>query len=269
VELIDAEIRALLELIYERFHYDFRDYSPASLKRRLRAALGGLGHPGISALREQLERDPRSFTKLLDYLTVQVSDMFRDPSFYQAMRARVVPELGTYPSIRVWVAGCSSGEEAYSLAILLHEEDVLDRTTIYATDINPGALAKADAGIYALDRMASFSANYLRGGGRHTLSDYYTTGYASASFDRMLRKRIVFSDHSLATDNVFAEVQVVSCRNVLIYFEKKLQERALGLFRDALCRRGFLGIGARESVQFTAHASAFSPLEQDRWYRRC
>ena len=269
MEVLDSELRPLLDVIYERFHYDFRDYSPASLKRRLRAARGGLQCEDMYALRTRLEADPTSFAKLLEYLTVQVSDMFRDPGFYQAMREHVVPELRTYPSLRVWVAGCSSGEEAYSLAILLREEELLDRTTIYATDINPEALVKARAGVYALHRMATFSANYLRGGGKQTLSDYYTTGYALACFEPTLRERIVFSDHSLATDNVFAEMQVVSCRNVLIYFEKKLQERALGLFRDALCRRGFLGLGARESLQFTAYESAFTPLDQDRWYRRC
>ena len=269
MEAFDSELPSFLELIYEQFHYDFRDYSMVSLKRRLRAALGELGCDDIAALRARLHREPGLFVRLLDYLTVQVSDMFRDPGFYRAMREHVVPELRTYPSLRLWVAGCSTGEEAYSVAILLHEEELLDRTTIYATDINPEALAKAEAGIYSLERLARFSADHLRGGGKQTLSEYYETAYGSACFDRSLRKRIVFSDHSLATDHVFAEMQVVSCRNVLIYFDKKLQDRALGLFRDALCRRGFLGLGSRETTQFTAHASSFDPLGQDRWYRRC
>jgi chemotaxis protein methyltransferase CheR len=198
------------------------------------------------------------FSALLDFLTVQVSEMFRDPGYYLALRGQVVPLLRTYPSLKVWVAGCSSGEEAYSLAILLEEEGLLSKAIIYATDINPRTLQKAAAGIYDAHRVAGFTANHHKSGARSSLSDYYTAAYGRAVFNKSLKDRIVFSDHSLATDSVFAEVQLVSCRNVLIYFGRNLQDRAIGLFRDALCRQGFLGIGAKESLRFSSQARAFA-----------
>jgi chemotaxis protein methyltransferase CheR len=192
-----------------------------------------------------------------DFLTVQVSEMFRDPAYYLALREHVVPMLRTYPSLKVWVAGCSAGEEAYSLAILLQEEGLLSKTIIYATDINPGTLQKAAAGVYDVDRIAGFTANHHRSGARSSLSDYYSAAYGRAMFNKSLKDHIVFSDHSLATDSVFAEVQLVSCRNVLIYFNRVLQDRAIGLFREALCRQGFLGIGAKESLRFSSQSGAF------------
>jgi chemotaxis protein methyltransferase CheR len=194
---------------------------------------------------------------MLQYFTVQVSDMFRDPAYFRTVRERVVPILRTYPYVKLWVAGCSTGEEAWSYAILLREEGLLERALIYATDINPAALRTADAGIYSLDRIAGFSANYLAAGGTRSLSDYYTAAYGQAIFDKSLRAQMVFSDHSLATDTVFSEVELVSCRNVLIYFDRGLQARAIGLFHDALAPRGFLGIGSRETLRFSPHASAF------------
>jgi len=183
--------------------------------------------------------------------------MFRDPSFYEVFRSQVVPLLRTYPFIRVWHAGCSTGEEVYSIAILLEEEGLYERTRIYATDINAGTLQKAAAGVYDVDRIAGFTANHHRSGARSSLSDYYTAAYGRAVFNKSLKEHIVFSDHSLATDSVFAEVQLVSCRNVLIYFNRALQDRAIGLFRDALCRQGFLGLGAKESLRFSSHVDAF------------
>ena len=183
--------------------------------------------------------------------------MFRDPEYFLALRERVVPLLRTYPSLKLWVAGCSGGEEAYSLAILLHEEGLLSKTLIYATDINTRMLQKATAGIYEVGRIAGFTANHQRSGAHTSLSDYYTAAYGRAVFNKSLKDHIVFSDHSLATDSVFAEVQLVSCRNVLIYFNRTLRDRALGLFREALCRRGFLGLGAKESLRFSSQADAF------------
>src|SRR6202042_873037 len=197
------------------------------------------------------------FPQLLDYMTVQLSEMFRDPDYYRSVRTHVIPVLRTYPSLKIWVAGCSTGEEVYSLAILLEEEGLLKRTLIYGTDINAHALRKAEAGVYDIDRIALFSQNYQRTGARTSLSAYYTAAYGSAVFDAGLKKHMVFSDHSLATDSVFAEMQFVSCRNVLIYFNRALQDRAIGLFRDALCRQGFLGLGAKESIRFSSHAGAF------------
>jgi chemotaxis protein methyltransferase CheR len=267
---VEIEIRLLLEAIYLRFHYDFRSYSMASLKRRVGVALPQLGCKTVSALQEKILHDPQTFSALLQYLTVQVSEMFRDPTFYKTFREKIIPELKTYPSLKIWVAGCSTGEEVYSLAITLREEGLLDKTILYATDINPDALAKAEAGMYSLDRLAAFSENHRLAGGRASLSEYYTARYGNAVFDRTLRKSVVFSDHSLATDHVFAEVQVVTCRNVLIYFDKELQTRAFELFRSTLVRRGFLGLGSKETLQFSSHASAFTEVSrQDRWYQRC
>ena len=185
------------------------------------------------------------------------------------VRTHVVPVLRTYPSLKVWVAGCSTGEEAYSLAILLKEEGLLKRTIIYGTDINAQALRKAEAGVYDADRVALFSQNFQRSGAHSSLSAYYTAAYGHAVFDQSLKKHMVFSDHSLATDSVFAEMQFVSCRNVLIYFNRVLQDRAIGLFREALCLRGFLGIGSRESLRFSAHSDAFEPIDsENRLYRK-
>ncbi len=266
----DIEIRLLLDAIFLRYHYDFRSYSPASLKRRLNVAKLQMGTATLSLLQDKVLQDPAQFAQLLQFVTVQVSDMFRDPSFFAAFREKVVPELLTYPSIRIWIAGCSSGEELYSYAILLREEGLLDRTTLYATDINPEALRKAELGLYSIERVQAFTENHRLSGGKCSLSEYYTAAYGSATFDRTLRKNVVFSDHSLATDSVFAEVQMVSCRNVLIYFDRTLQDRALGLMKDALCRRGFLGLGSKESLMFTQHASAFRDfVSGERWYQRC
>jgi chemotaxis protein methyltransferase CheR len=253
----EIEFGLLIEAIYQLYHYDFREYAPASLRRRLRAAMTRFECRTLSQLQDRVMHDPAVFRPLLDFLTVQVSEMFRDPGYFRALREQVIPMLRTYPSLKVWVAGCSSGEEAYSLAILLEEEGLLDKTILYATDINPQTLQVAAAGVYDLSRIAGFTANHHKSGARSSLSDYYTAAYGRAVFDKSLKEHIVFSDHSLATDSVFAEMQLVSCRNVLIYFNRNLQDRALGLFRDALCRQGFLGIGAKESLRFSSEADRF------------
>ena len=266
----EIELRLLLDALYLRYHYDFRSYSQASLKRRLTAAKSQMGAETLPALQELVLRDPKAFTRLLQFLTVGVSDMFRDPSFFLALREHVVPELRTYPSLRIWIAGCSTGEELYSFAILLREEGLLERTTLYATDINPEALHQAEQGLYPIERLQAFTENHRLSGAPCSLSEYYTAAYGYAAFDRSLRKNVVFSDHSLATDSVFAELQLVSCRNVLIYFDRSLQERALGLMKDSLCRRGFLGLGSKESLMFSRHASAFRDfVANERWYQQC
>nr|WP_289623769.1 protein-glutamate O-methyltransferase CheR [Paracidovorax valerianellae] len=259
----------LVEAIYRRYHYDFRGYAQASLKRRLQTALTRFNCRTVSQLQHLVLHDPEVFPAMLEYLTVQVSEMFRDPTYFRALRETVVPVLRTYPSLKIWVAGCSTGEEVYSLAILLREEGLLERTLIYATDINANALQKAEAGIYAIERVPSFTENHARSGGKTSLSEHYTAAYGRVVLDKSLRRHIVFSDHSLATDSVFAEVQLVSCRNVLIYFDRDLQNRALGLFSDALCRKGFLGLGSKESLRFSAHAGGFDELvPQDRIYQK-
>jgi chemotaxis protein methyltransferase CheR len=259
----DIELQLLIDAIYLKYHFDFRGYSMASMKRRLRAAMARFECPTLSQLQDRILHDPAVFPALLDCLTVPVSEMFRDPSYFRSLRETVVPLLRTYPSLKIWIAGCSTGEEVYSLAILLREEGLLQRSLIYATDINPQTLQKAEAGVYELARIAGFTENHRRSGARSSLSDYYTAAYDRAVFDRSLKRHVVFTDHSLATDSVFAEVQLVSCRNVLIYFNRELQDRAIGLFRDALCRRGFLGIGSKESLRLSAHADAFAEVVYD------
>ena len=265
----DIELRLLIDAIFHRYHYDFRGYAQASLKRRLGTALLQFDCKTLSQLQDRVLHDPSVFPALLEYLTVQVSDMFRDPSYFRSLREEVVPLLRTYPSLKIWVAGCSAGEEVYSLAILLQEEGLLERTLIYATDINPHALRAAESGVFDMERVATFTENHARSGARTSLSDYYTALYGRVVLDKSLRQHIVFSDHSLATDNVFAEVHLVSCRNVLIYFERDLQNRALGLFREALCHRGFLGLGSKESLRFSAQSGAFDDfVGEDRIYRK-
>ena len=265
----DIELRLLIDAIYLRYHYDFRGYAAASLKRRLTAAPSHFGCATLSQLQDKVLHEPATFPALLSLLTVPVSEMFRDPSYFLSLREKVVPLLRTYPSLKMWVAGCSTGEEVYSLAILLREEGLLERTLIYATDINPQTLQQAAAGVYAVDRIAGFTENHRKAGGRASLSDYYTAAYGRAVFDKSFRRHIAFSDHSLATDSVFAEVQFVSCRNVLIYFKPELQDRALGLFRDALCRKGFLGIGMKESLRFSSHARSFADVVyEDRIFQK-
>jgi len=259
----DIEIRLLLEALYQQYHYDFRDYAFASLKRRLKQALEQFGFRSFSAMQDSLLHDPAMLSRLMSFLTVQVSEMFRDPSYFRAIRETVAPHLRTYPSLKVWIAGCSSGEELYSFVILFREEGLEKRTLFYATDINQGALTLAESGVYGLDRIRLFTENHRKAGGKSSLSDYYSAAYGRASFERTLRQRVVFSDHSLVTDAVFAEMQLISCRNVLIYFNRDLQDRAVGLFKDALPRSGFLGLGAKESLRFSRHAPAFSDFVRE------
>jgi len=265
----DLEVRLLLEAVFDRYHYDFRSYAMASLRRRLAQACDQLNVGTVSGLQEKVLHEPESFSTLLQFLTVQVSDMFRDPEFFAALRTKVLPFLATYPSIKIWVAGCSAGEEAYSFAILLQEEGLLDRSLIYATDINSQALRLASAGVYEIERLRGFTENHRRSGSRTSLSDYYHASGKSAIMDPALRRRITFSDHSLATDNVFSEVHLVSCRNVLIYFDSVLQNRALRLFGDSLVSGGFLGLGSKESLRFTDSVSRFEEISApERIYRK-
>jgi len=264
----DLEIDLLLEAIYRKYHYDFRRYSRASIRRRLADAMVAFDCQTLSRLQERVVHDETVFPDLMRFLTVQVSDLFREPEFFRTFRGAIVPLLKTYPSLRLWIAGCSTGEEAYSFAILLHEEGLLDNAIVYATDINAESLRVAEAGLYRAERLEKFTENHRMSGAKNALSEYYTAAYGSVVFNRSLRKSIVFSDHSLATDGCFAEMQVISCRNVLIYFDQVLQNRALGLLSDSLCRRGFVGLGARETMRFTEHDPNFAEVG-DRWYQRC
>ncbi|MBF5078431.1 MAG: CheR family methyltransferase [Paracoccus marcusii] len=263
------ELDLFLEALNRRHHYDFRSYSRASLARRAELARERLGCATLSEVQGRLLHDPAVLPDIIDAMTVQVSELFRDPAYYLALRREVIPHLRTFPSLKVWVAGCADGEELYSLAILFREEGLFDRTMFYATEINRRALARAEAGIYDIDRLPVFSQNYQRAGGLGSLSDYYTAAYGRAAFDRGLRSRTVFTEHNLATDQVFSEVQLVSCRNVLIYFDGTLQDRAVGLFAEALARGGFLGLGSHETLRFSTHAASFAAFaEPDRIWRR-
>ena len=266
---VDLEIELLVEAIFRKYSYDFRQYARASLRRRVVDALAKLNVASVSVLQHGILRDRDLFTRLLTQLTVPVSDLFRDPGYFRALREHVLPMLATYPSTRVWVAGCSTGEEVYSLAILLEEAQLLERTRIYATDINPEALRTAESGVYAMDRVPAFTRNYQRASGVRALADYYTAAYGHVVFDRRLRSRVTFSDHCLATDAVFAEVHLVSCRNVLIYFNDELQERALDLFYQALAPRGFLGLGSHERLDAGRRRDRFEDMvPSERIYRR-
>jgi chemotaxis protein methyltransferase CheR len=265
----EIELKMLMETIYLKYSYDFRDYTHASQKRRVLHAMREMGCATISALQSRVVHEPAAFSQLLQYLTIPVTEMFRDPSYYAALREHVLPVLRTYPSLKIWVAGCSTGEEVYSLAILLKEEGLLERSMIYATDINHQSLEKARKGVFPIENMPAYTANYQAAGGRKAFSDYYTAAYNAALFDRSLCENVTFADHSLATDAVFAETQLISCRNVMIYFKKKLQERALGLFHESLCHRGFLGLGSKESIDFSDYAQRFEPIvKRERLFRK-
>ncbi|MEJ0010431.1 MAG: CheR family methyltransferase [Alphaproteobacteria bacterium] len=265
----DIELRLLLDALLLEYQYDFRGYSMASVKRRMVQAREKFNCRSFSQLQDRVLHEPELVQELLSFLTVQVSEMFRDPGYFRMIREKVVPHLRTYPSLKLWIAGCSGGEELYSFAILFREEGLEERTMFYATDINPDALKKAEAGVYDLDRIRLFTENHRKSGGRSSLSDYYTAAYGAATFDKSLRKRVVFSDHSLVSDAVFGEMQLISCRNVLIYFDRELQDRVIGLFRDSLSRKGFLGLGAKESLHFSQYADAFEPFaREERIYQK-
>lgn len=256
------ELDLFLEALHRRWHYDFRSYSRASLIRRADLARERLGCATLSDLQGRLLRDGTILPEVIDAMTVQVSELFRDPDYFLVLRRDVIPHLRTFPSLKVWVAGCADGEELYSLAILLREEGLFDRTLFYATEINRRALARAEAGVYPIDRLPSFSQNYQRAGGTGSLADHYTAAYGRVAFDRSLRDRTVFTEHNLATDQVFSEVHLVSCRNVLIYFDTPLQDRALGLFAGSLARDGFLGLGSHETLRFSHHARCFAAFDE-------
>ena len=258
----EPELQLLMEAIYVKYSYDFRDYAGASQKRRLLQAMAHFECPTMEALQALVLKDATLFMELLQYLTIPVSEMFRDPAFFLTLRQQVLPVLQTYPSLKIWIAGCSTGEEVYSLAVLLREEGLLERSLIYATDINPVSLDKARRGIFPLGSIKSHTANYQQAGGTRAFSDYYTAAYEAAIFDSSLCENVIFSDHSLATDSVFSEMQLVLCRNVLIYFNKTLQNRALGLFHESLGHRGFMALGSKESIEFSAYGTHFESLDK-------
>lgn len=244
-------MKALVDAIYQIHGYDFRGYTTESLERRIQFVIKRFALESFDQLREKILGDPVFFQDVLGHLTVTTTELFRDPSFYAALNREVLPRLATYPSIKIWHAGCSSGEEVYSLAILLREANLLQNTVIYATDINPMALDKARAGVYPIAAIQKATENYRSVVPKGDFSRYYVANYGMAALDRRLRESIVFAEHNLVTDHVFSEVQLILCRNVLIYFDASLQERALKLFDESLCHRGFLALGIKESLQFS------------------
>lgn len=263
------DIRHLVEAVYQRYGFDFRNYAYASLRRRLLALMHALGAGSVAELEERLVRDPECMERLLITITVNVTSMFRDPGFYQAFREKVVPYLRTYPFIRIWHAGCSTGEEVYSLAILLQEEALLDRCRIYATDLSEPVLQIAKLGIFTLGEMKGYTDNYIKAGGRGDFSGYYTADHEAAIFRAELKERVVFAQHNLVTDGSINEFNVILCRNVMIYFDKTLQERVHGLVYGSLARLGFLALGRRESMRFTPMEDCYEVVdEQEKVYRK-
>ncbi|MDB4905336.1 MAG: methyltransferase, CheR-type, SAM-binding domain, C-terminal [Gemmatimonadetes bacterium] len=268
-DLERIEIELLLEAIYRHYGFDFRSYAYASLRRRLWKRLTGEGMKTISALQEGVLHDQDVMERLLLDLSVNVTAMYRDPSFYLAFRQRVIPLLRTWPFIRIWHAGCSTGEEVYSMAILLEEEGLYDRARIYATDINDVVLQRARSGIFPLDRMQEYTENYLRAGGKQSFSEHYTALYDGALFNKALSRNIVFSQHNLVTDRSFSEFHVIFCRNVLIYFDKQLQNRVHSLFYDSLANFGVLCLGAKESLKFSKYEDCYERIdEREKIYRK-
>ena len=262
-EAESIEIGLILDAIKQRYGYDLGEYVPETIERRLRNALARSGLRNFGELQHHVLHDAACFSSLLDQLTVQVSDMFRDPEFYRVFRERVVPHLRTYPEIKLWHAGCASGEEVYATAILLSEEDLYDRAQIYATDVSAKAVESARAGVYSQEQGAAFARNYALSGGTRQFDDYVVNGYGRVAVRERLKKNVVYFQHNLATDYAIGEMNVIFCRNVLFYFEKRLRRRVLGVFAEGLCRGGFLCLGATEAAPESEQPfSDFAPRER-------
>ena len=268
-ELERVEIELLLEGVFRHYGFDFRSYAYASIRRRLWKRTEAEGLTSISELQALVLHDTSAMERLLLDLSVSVTAMFRDPGFYVAFREIVVPLLRTYPFTRLWVAGCSTGEEVYSLAILLQEEGLYERTRIYATDINQAVLERARGGVFALDKMQEYTENYIRAGGKKSFSEYYTAMYDGALFSPTLTRNVVFSQHNLVTDRSFSEFNVIFCRNVLIYFDRQLQNRVHALFYESLVMFGILALGSKESLRFSQYEPCYEKLHpREKLYRK-
>jgi chemotaxis protein methyltransferase CheR len=268
-DLEQLELQLLLEGVFRRYGFDFREYAPASLRRRVARRVHAEGVASISGLLERLLHDPAAMERLLLDLSINVTAMFRDPSFYVAFREKVVPQLHTYPFTRIWVAGCSTGEEVYSLAILLEEEGLYERTRIYATDINESVLERARSGAFPLDKMREYTHNYIRAGGKRAFSEYYVAAYDGAQFQRSLTSNVVFAQHNLVSDGSFNEFNVILCRNVMIYFDRSLQDHVHRLFYESLETFGVLGLGHKESIKFSPHHGSYEEIDAtEKLYRK-
>lgn len=262
IELQAQEIDEVLSIIKFRYGYDFTAYAKASIQRRVQRFMQDVGLHTAFELKHYLVNEPQGFDRFLEKITVNVTEMFRDPAFYNAIRQNVIPMLSSYPIIKIWHAGCSTGEEVFSMAIILYEAGLLQRTRIYATDINPANIEKAKKAIISLDAMKDYTGNYIKSGGLNDFANYYTARYNNAIINKELRSNIVFSQHNLVTDNVFNEFQMVCCRNVMIYFNKDLQSRAINLFNESLSPLGYLALGTKETLLFTKLKNEFELVDQ-------
>lgn len=260
VESNRLEIDLLLEGIYRKYGYDFRNYTNAHIKRRLEHRLKMSGCKNYMAILHKLIHDEAFFNEILLDLSINVSEMFRDPDFYKAIRESVIPYLKTYPFLKLWHAGCSAGQEVYSMVILLEEEGLIPKSQIYATDFNELILAKAREGIYPIDMIKKYTQNYQQAGGKYSFGDYYTADYQSALIKQSLKEKVLFTYHNLVTDGVFGEMNIIFCRNVLIYFDQELQNKVLKLFYDSLVPGGYLCLGSKESLKFSDCSHLFEPV---------
>jgi chemotaxis protein methyltransferase CheR len=269
LELEALELHRLLDGVYRHYGFDFREYAPASMKRRIWRRVRGEGLETISGLLDRLLHDEACMERLLLDLSINVTAMFRDPPFFRGFEQHVVPMLHTYPFTRIWVAGCSTGEEVYSLAILLREHELYDRARIYATDINAAVLERAREGVFPLDRMREYTDNYIRAGGKRSFSEYYLARYDGAIFDRALTENVIWAQHNLVQDSSFNEFHGILCRNVMIYFDRTLQNRVHRLLHASLARLGALCLGDKETIRFTELESCYEELDaQAKIYRK-
>ncbi|MGE6397288.1 CheR family methyltransferase [Chryseobacterium scophthalmum] len=264
----DEEVEFLIKDVYELYGYDFSGYSRASFKRRVNRICLIERFTSFAELRYTLINEPEYLKRFVEEVTVNVTEMFRDPHFFKGLREKILPQLGTYPLIRIWVAGCSTGEEAYSMAILLKEANLYHKSLIYGTDLNPSVLETARAGVFPLQQMKLYSENYMLSGGKKDFSDYYTANYDSAKFDKSLQEKLILSTHNLVSDSSFNSFQLIICRNVLIYFDRGLQERVFRLFDNSLENLGFLALGAKETIRFSKLDKNFHQIDDQRIWKK-
>ncbi len=268
LQVRDEEIEMLLDDILNRYGYDFRDYAKASIKRRINRLYTLDKFPSFAEFRYKINREENYLKRFIEEITVNVTEMFRDPSFYAALRKDILPVLATYPFIRIWHAGCSTGEEVYSVSILLKEANLLHKSIQYATDINPQVVQKAASGIFPIGRMKQYSENYILSGGKQDFSSYYTASYDRAIFDQELSRQMVFSTHNLVSESSFNQFQLIICRNVLIYFERDLQTKVFQLFDDSLEKLGYLALGTKETIRMSQLTPRFRQVENEKIWRK-
>lgn len=264
----DEEVEYLIKDVHELYGYDFSQYSRASFKRRINRICLIDRFTSYAELRYTVMNDPEYLKRFVEEITVNVTEMFRDPSFFKALREDILPQLGTYPLIRIWVAGCSTGEEAYSIAILLKEAGLYHKCLIYGTDINPSVLEKARAGVFPIQQMKLYTENYILSGGKKEFSDYYTANYDSVRFDSSLKEKLILSTHNLVSDSSFNSFQLIICRNVLIYFDKTLQERVFKLFDESLENLGYLALGSKETLRFSNLDKKYHQVDDQKIWKK-